>query len=485
MKKLLLLLSIISTGAYAASIDHIQTYSPDYLANQAQTGITQAGANNYNPAGTTRWDKGQYVHVGLQFATGYEKMEYKGIQHKAQLRQAIPNVALTSVDDNGAYFFNFGGIAGGGKLKYDGVSGLDVLGDTDKLAGVGVYDKGSEVKGSNKYEQITLGRAFKVDDKLSFSVAGRVVHGTRNLNGNLNVGINPSQEYMQKKGMEIAKKVSEGVDAKTKGLNLPSAKIAAMKQQETEKNLATAKKETAYAVAKGLQGDLDAKREAWGYGFQLGVNYKATDKLNLAARYDSRIKMDFKSKGHENKLPTEKLLGTDLGLSTFYPQYTPGTRTRRDLPAILSVGASYQATDNYLVSFAGNYYFNRHAKMDRVQAYGGNEHGYDYKNGWELALGNEYKINDKFTVLGSVNYARTGAKSSSYNDTEYALNSYTLGAGVKYNYDETLAVTASVAHFIYDKKDGAFTEKFKGANVENQKYRKSITAVGLSVTKKF
>lgn len=466
MKKLLLLLSIISTGAYAASIDHIQTYSPDYLANQAQTGITQAGANNYNPAGTTRWDKGQYVHVGLQFATGYEKMEYKGIQHKAQLRQAIPNVALTSVDDNGAYFFNFGGIAGGGKLKYDGVSGIDVLKDTSTLGGTGIYDKGnSEIIGTNKYEQITLGRAFKVDDKLSFSVAGRVVHGTRNLKGDLNIGIKPTPDYIKQKKDETGKKLLE-------------RKITL---EEAKKN----KLAIADATKNGLHEDIDVKREAWGYGFQLGVNYKATDKLNLAARYDSRIKMDFKAKGHENKFPTAKLLGADLGLTNFYPQYTPGTRIRRDLPAILSVGASYQATDNYLVSFAGNYYFNRHAKMDRVQAYGGNEHGYDYKNGWELALGNEYKINNKFTVLGSVNYARTGAKSSSYNDTEYALNSYTLGAGVKYNYDETLAVTASVAHFIYDKKDGAFTEKFKGANVENQKYRKSITAVGLSVTKKF
>ena len=24
----------------------------------------------------------------------------------------------------------------------------------------------------------------------------------------------------------------------------------------------------------GLSGDLDSKREAWGYGFQIGVNYK-------------------------------------------------------------------------------------------------------------------------------------------------------------------------------------------------------------------
>ena len=485
MKKLLLLSVILSSGLYAASIDHVQTYTPDYLANQAQTGIINGASTYYNPAGLGRLEKGKYFHTGLQFAHGHEKMSYGKKTHKAKLNQAIPNVSLTFVDEKGATFFNFGAIAGGGDLEYDGVSGVDVLTDLAQFKPLGIYDKGSNLKGSNKYEQITLGRAFNVDDKLSISVAGRVVHGTRKLNGNLNIGANPTAQYKQAKAQQVAQEVSKAVDAATQGQGLSAAQIAAIKAQKTNEALAKLQQKVGALTKNGLNGDIDSKREAWGYGFQLGLNYKVNDKLNLAARYDSRVKMNFKAKGHEYQLQTTDILGQTIGLSTFYPQYTPGTRTRRDLPAILSVGASYQATDNYLVSFAGNYYFNRHAKMDRVQAYGGNEHGYDYKNGWELALGNEYKINNKFTVLGSVNYARTGAKSSSYNDTEYALNSYTLGAGVKYNYDETLAVTASLAHFIYDKKDGAFTEKFKGANVENQKYRKSITAVGLSVTKKF
>ena len=94
--------------------------------------------------------------------------------------------------------------------------------------------------------------------------------------------------------------------------------------------------------------------------------------------------------------------------------------------------------------------------MDRVSAFGGLEHGRDYKDGWEVAFGNEYKLNNKFTLIGSINYARTGAKNASFNDTEYALNSVTLGAGVRYNFDETLAITASVAHFIYEKEEPLF-----------------------------
>ena len=483
MKKLLFLIGILSSGLYGASIDHIQTYSPDYLSNQAQTGMIDEVSPYYNPAGLSRLDKGKYIHLGLQFANGHEKMSYKGKEHKAILNQLIPNVSLTSVDDNGAYFFTFGGLAGGGKLEYDGVSGIDVLSDLDQFKPLGVYDKGSTLTGKNLYEQATLGRAFTINDQLSVSVAGRIVHGSRNLSGTLNIGTNPSTAYKQAKVQQITQEVSKAVDAATQGSGLSAAQIAAIKQQKTTQALTLLQTKMNALQQNGLSGDLDSKREAWGYGFQLGINYKVNDKLNLAARYDSRIKMNFKAKGSENQLQTADIIGSNIGLSTFYPQYAINSKIRRDLPAILSVGASYKVTDNYLVSTSANYYFNRHAKMDRVTTFGGHEHGRDYKNGWEIALGNEYKLNDKFTLIGSVNYARTGAKNSSFNDTEYALNSVTLGAGLRYKYDETLSITGSVAHFIYDKEDGNFKEKYK-VN-DNQKYHKEITAFGLSVTKKF
>lgn len=483
MKKLMFLIGILSSGLYGASIDHIQTYSPDYLANQAQTGMIDEVSAYYNPAGLSRLDKGKYIHLGLQFANGHEKMSYKGKEHKAILNQLIPNVSLTSVDDNGAYFFTFGGLAGGGKLEYDGVSGIDVLSDLAQFQPLGVYDKGSTLTGKNLYEQVTLGRAFTINDQLSVSVAGRIVHGSRNLSGTLNIGTNPSTAYKQAKVQQVTQEVSKAVDAATQGSGLSAAQIAAIKQQKTTQALTLLQTKMNALQQNGLSGDLDSKREAWGYGFQLGINYKVNDKLNLAARYDSRIKMNFKAKGSENQLQTADIIGSNIGLSTFYPQYAINSKIRRDLPAILSVGASYKVTDNYLVSTSANYYFNRHAKMDRVTTFGGHEHGRDYKNGWEIALGNEYKLNDKFTLIGSVNYARTGAKNSSFNDTEYALNSVTLGAGLRYKYDETLSITGSVAHFIYDKEDGNFKEKYK-VN-DNQKYHKEITAFGLSVTKKF
>ena len=42
MKKrfgILAIAALLSSGAYAASIDHIQTYTPEYLGNQSQNGM--------------------------------------------------------------------------------------------------------------------------------------------------------------------------------------------------------------------------------------------------------------------------------------------------------------------------------------------------------------------------------------------------------------------------------------------------------------
>lgn len=461
MKKIFLFTSLISVLSYGASIDHIQTYSPDYLANQAQTGMINSVSANYNPAGLTHLEKGKYIHTGLQFAFGHETMEYSGITHKARLKQAIPNISLYSVDNKGATFLTFGGIAGGAKLKYDGASGVDVVINqfaTKELNGLpfgkilGAYDKGSQVEGSNKYEQLTLGKVYQINEKLSVSIAGRIVHGTRKLSGNINLGVNP--------------KLNETLQA----INLPQP-------------LADQVNAALPLLANGLNANINSEREAYGLGFQLGLNYKYNEKLNLAARYDSKINLNFKAKGNEELIAFSKvpLLSTnDIGFTKFYPQYTPNTKTRRDLPAILALGASYQVSDRWLISTAGNFYFNRQAKMDRVPG-----HTANYKNGWELALGNEYKINEKFTLIGSINYAKTGAPKSSYNDTEYALNSTTLGAGVRYNYDETLTLTVSAAHFIYNTSEGNFKERYSPVIKENQTYKKSITALGLSITKKF
>ena len=394
----------------------------------------------YNPAGLVHLDNGTYFHIGAQLAVGHEKMDYNGKEYKADLLQYIPTLALYSIRDERTIFWTFGGLGGGGDLEYkDGVAGTAVVPDIlnaltqNKL---GFKDAGSSAEGKSLYGQTTIGRAWKINDKLSMSIAGRAVLGMKKLKGNLDI----------------------------------TSKVPGMEK---------------------IHADIDSDRTAWGLGAQIGFNYKATDRLNLAMRYDSRIKLNFKASAEENFQP---LFNNKLGFSTFFPEYADGNKTRRDLPAILALGASYKVTDRWTTAISGNYYFNKDAKMDRIKAspvlsqLGVKDIQAEYDNGWEIALGNEYKLNEKWTLLGSVNYAHTGAKTSSYDDIEFALNSVTVGAGVKYAPTDCDEWVFTVCHFFYDQETGHYGDKYpqdKFPSVKNPEYDKNITAFGLAYTKKF
>ncbi len=448
------LFAVLGTSAFGASIDHIQNYTAEYNANMAQqAAISPTTSAYYNPAGIMRLENGTYFTGGVQLAIGKETMKYHtkdgdGGDYSADLLAPIPNFAMIKKQDDRAFFWTFGGIAGGGDLKYeDGVAGIKVLEDHPLFGtnGLKAKDMGSWAEGENMYAQTTIGTAWNINNKLSMSVAGRVVYGWRNLEAELNA-------YSP-----ILDMIADGKIDKKGG---------------------------------ELYAYMDSERTAWGFGGQIGLNYAANDTWNFAMRYDSKIKMEFEADA------TEKLLDNNLieslfpgaGFNTFYPQYKDGAKHRRDLPAVLAVGASQKITDRWTMYYGANYYFNESAKIDKdvktlntaTKQY---ETGMEYDNGWEISVGTEYWLNEKWAVLGGVNYADTGAPKDSYTDVEYALDSFLVGMGVKYRPDEDTEWVVSTSHYFYESTDGNFADKYPGAN--SQRYDKNISSIGFSYTKKF
>ena len=455
MKKrlgLLALAAVLSSSIYAASIDHIQTYAPEYLGNSAQNGMINNVSAYYNPAGLVHLEKGTYVQVGAQLAVGHEKMEYNGKDYKADLLQPIPNFAMYKVEDDSALYWTFGALGGGGDLKYDdGVAGTAVI--PDIFYPLPISTTGSKAEGSNLYAQTTLGKVWKVNEKLSLSAAGRVIYGSRTLKGDL---------YLNGKLPTSSGEIPINSDA-----------------------------------------HIDSERTAWGFGGQFGLNYKANDRLNFGLRYDTRVNLNFEADANGEKkvenLGPITIPNGGLGFGDFYPEYVDGVKQRRDLPAILAAGMSYKLTDNWTVGLSGNYYFNKDAKMDRgvkskkinIPMIGEKElKGIEaeYDNGYEIAVGTEYRFSPKWAVLGGINYADTGAKYTSYDDVEFALDSIMVGTGLKYNPDETTEWVFTVAHYFYDSEGGHYDKKYpadKYPAVKNPEYSKSITAFGVAYTKRF
>ena len=448
------LFAVLGTSALGASIDHIQNYTAEYNANMAQqAAISPTTSAYYNPAGIMRLENGTYFTGGVQVAFGKETMKYHtkagdGGDYSADLLAPIPNFALIKKQDDRAFFWTFGGIAGGGDLEYkDGVAGIKVLEDAvPGMTGgkITANDNGSWAEGENMYAQTTIGTAWNINNKLSMSIAGRVVYGWRNLDAKLNADI---------------------------GINGTPYKFP-------------------------IYADMEAERTAWGFGGQIGLNYAANDTWNFAMRYDTKIKMEFEADTKETYINNQNLninplLGklNGLGFNNFFPQYKDGAKYRRDLPAILALGASQKVTDRWTMYYGANYYFNESAKIDKDIEYknfltGETEStGLEYDNGWEISVGTEYWLNEKWAVLGGVNYAKTGAPKESYMDVEYALDSFLVGMGVKYRPDEDTEWVISTSHYFYESTDGNFAEKYPGANT--QRYDKNISSIGFSYTKKF
>ncbi|MGL5963860.1 MAG: OmpP1/FadL family transporter [Fusobacteriaceae bacterium] len=451
MKRLSILAFLVTSSIIkAASIDHIMNYTPEYNANPALQGaINTSSTVNYNPAGLTRIEDGLYINGGLQFATGEYSTEFEGEQFKTDLSSGIPNFSLVKKDGRQAFFWTVGGIAGGAGVEYkDGISKyattqdgirdngfkglpgisstasgvLNILTDTDNV------NINGKAKGENYYIQTTLGTAYQLDSKWSVSGALRLVHGQRNFKGDFTV---------------------DGITSKLNPL------------EEILNGTASA----------------DAEREAWGFGGQVGINYAATDKLNIGMRYDTKVRMNFETKANNSTTIGGGKLGKtelpSLGFESFYPEYADGFKARRDLPAILALGASYSVTDRWMTFVGGNYYFNKAANIgERAQTPTGGSR--KYKDGYELSLGSEYQINDKWSWLAGINYAVTGATEDNYHDSEYALDSIVLGTGAKYRYSENLMLTASVSHFFYDT-----------AKANDITYKKQTTALGAGFTYKW
>ena len=210
---------------------------------------------------------------------------------------------------------------------------------------------------------------------------------------------------------------------------------------------------------------IDSERTAIGFGGQLGLNYAPSDKLNIGFRYDTKVNLDFETESKIN----DKTNMVSNALLDIYPVYADGRKTRRDLPALAALGASYKVTDQWTTFIGGNYYFNESATMDRVE-----KMNVDYDNGWEISVGSEYWFTNQFAWLVGFNYADTGAPDKSFAATEYALDSTMVGTGVKYRPNETMEWTVAFNHYFYDTR-----------TVENIKYEKEISSVGINFVKKF
>lgn len=426
--KIAILSLLISTFLSAASIDYLSNNSASYFQNPSQTaGITVEGVF-YNPAGTVFLEDGNYINANMQNSLIQESMTLNGNKLASNGYAGAPSFNFLHKKGNYSLFANLGTVGGGATLKYDeGVAGLILAAETFNTASggrLGATITKNQFSGQNRYYQLMLGGAYKINDKFSLGGGLKYVHATRKLNGHGSFAYNQiiGNRFMTLYGNDLY---------------------------------------------------IDSKREANGVGAIIGLDYKATDTLNFALKYETPVRLTFKTKADETTNMT--LRGNSIGLSNFYPKYRDGVKSRRDLPGVLSLGVS-KDINKWTISGGYIHYFNEAANMD----------GIEYNDGYETNFGVDYRINDKFTVHAGFNYAKTGAPKETFNDTEYAINSQIYAAGLTYKPVDNHEWKFGIAHVNYNQKNGTL-ERTNGIVLDKTKvkYDKSINVFTLGYTYKF
>lgn len=461
MKKSLIILSlIVSANAFAGSIDYLAQQDAEYFAHPSMIGKVGVSGAYYNPAGTVFLDDGLYVQLNSQtlfknyemetVLNGTDKLSHES-DHPTLF---VPSVQIVKKDGDRSYFFHGGAAAGGGEVKYEnGISAFEVIGfkienvfqnkfpnNLNKDANVD-YLGGSTVEGSSYYFNTTFGVAQKITPEFSIAGGIRVMYVTRELSGSANYELTT----------KLPNPNGQGLLGPTSG---------------------------------DVRVDIDSERTGWGVGGVIGFNYQPNEKLNIGFKYETEVELNLNADGNVGVSSKNPYFGKDTDKNSVTGGIKDSLESeavisewlvddRRNLPAMMALGVSYQLTDRITLLTSGNYYFIKDANRNGCYDY--------YDNGYEVSVGVDFKLNDKWTLMAGYQYTDTGANEKTYKDTDYALDADMYGAGVKYTPDETKEFVISYAYVDY--KNGTAVDHTTGA--ETTTFKKHVDAIALSATFKF
>jgi long-chain fatty acid transport protein len=408
---------ILSSGnLFAGSIDYLSNQSADYMRTFSRNAATEgADIAIYNPSATAYLKKGLYFQYSHQtvfktyeddFKTDpnlpapYSSMFRSENYKTTKETPVLPSGFAIYNGGNWAGYIAASATAGGGSVRYhDGVPLMQLKAPTylnnSALAGTGALSRFTDgyLKSNSFYPELTLGGSYAINDKISVSLGVRGVYGYKSYNGYANYQI-----------------------------------------------FYTAIPAYSSLVGKTLNAKLDAKEKAFGVGAIIGAEVRPVKDLVLAARYETQTRLNWETEVRNGQ--------------NFNGLFVDGKKRRKDLPAMMGLGASYTLFDRLTLttSFDGFFIGQADQKKDNT-----NEpiytDGYDddyAKFGWELSASAEYAlIPDFLKVSAGYMYNDLGGNKNTYNDLDFSLDSRSYGAGAKVSPTKALDITLAGAFIDY------------------------------------
>jgi len=462
---------------------------------------TQIDAVYFNPAGLTKLSDGFHLSVSNQSIfqdrtltnsfTYLNDPEFNG----SVSAPFFPNFYAAYKTGKFAFSFGFTPIGGGGSAVFDaGVPMIEVpvsslvpnLGST----GVTGYSVISNFEGSSVYFGLQAGVSYAINDMISIYAGARYVWAKNTYEGNVKDisvitanGLVRADDYMLNlaglatggansnygAATSMAPLVSayptntfDQVIAATAGDPATQAQVTALRDGLTGQGVQNAGSLTMTqgqgtynsigdqysAQAAGLtggaalMGDQTADVTQTGNGWTpiLGLNLALMeDKLNIGIKYEFMTKMTLVN---ETAPGGGFVIGLDPNTGAPIEMFPDGAETNADIPAQLTIGVNYKFNDKLSTQIGYHTYFDKKTGWENVETEIDN-------NYWELGLGLEYNITDKFLVSGGYLRAVPGVNESYQSDLSYSLTSNTFGLGGAYKLNDKLTLQLGGYYTMY------------------------------------
>jgi long-chain fatty acid transport protein len=323
MKKVYLNLCVtclLISGQYilAGGIDNRSNYSGEYVRTLTRNAATDSlDAIAYNPAGVMKMADGYHGNLSIHYVLKDYTNTVDGIALKQDTPSFVPALFGLYKNDRWAGFLSFTIPAGGGEVDYENgnattrISALSLRNRLNQLAGAAIYGNTANEKlnAESFYYGLTAGGAYKINDTVSVSIAGRYV------------------------------------DANKKGRST-------FELQPTPLGI-TAGQMVRTAV-------LDQEDNANGFGMILGVGIDLTS-LYIGMKYETETELDFKY-----SVKQDTVTGLPFGLGQA-GGIINGAEHARNLPALFSIGLAYTLTPKLKIDTGLIHYFQEDADWNGAE----------------------------------------------------------------------------------------------------------------------
>ncbi|MBQ8365998.1 MAG: outer membrane beta-barrel protein [Bacteroidaceae bacterium] len=439
----------LAIASFAGGLLTNTNQSAAFVRNPARYASLDADAVYFNPAGTAFLKEGWTVSANWQMIWQQRDVENGGKKYNGEVYVPImPTFHATYKTGDWAFSAFFGMPGGGGNAKFDdGLPMFNTMGGSF-AALAPVFNMGQPATG-NAYSQfestqylfaLQLGAAYQINDNLSVYGGLRTNYTSLNYEGSIympagQTTLAPLSLELTQTGVAFAPVI--GIDYKVGKLNI------GVKYEFRAVNTIENDTEKLAFFGVNVNKDLNVAGEA------VKTNYTAIGKAMqnglTQEQAIAHVANDAATQATINGTANAAVAGLKAVESL-----KDGEKFRNDAPAKLSVGVSYDICDRVKVMGAGVYYFDKDAKIESLIGKANTMKKLS-RNTYELLAGVEVKVTDKLLLSSGIQFSDFGVNEGYLSDVSFIDDSFTVGAGGKYSFNENWdlnfgAIYANYAH---------------------------------------